>query len=113
MRNASAPFVRLRASGGGGEHWGNGRGGGRKVIAEPAEGEAGGLGDAHDVPEAGDGVTEGVEGAFRVGLDAGGGGEEDAGGADGAGRGATGNDDAVADAAGGLVAATGDDGEAL
>src|SRR5581483_5868149 len=82
---------------------------GREGVAEVAEREAGAVGDAHDVPDAGRGVAEGVEAAFGVECGSGGGGEDNAGGADGRGDGA-GREDAHADRACALVACASGDG---
>src|SRR5467141_3685897 len=74
----------------------------RKSVAEPAQREAGGLRDAHDVPASGDGVAEGVDATAGIERWAIGGGKNDAGRAN---RGAdrSSGDDAHAGGASGLV----------
>ena len=84
---------------------------GAKVSRNQRRREAGAVGDAHDVPEAGGGVAEGVEAAEGVHGGRVGGGEDDAAGADGGGDGA-GLDDAHADGAGTLIAGAGGYGSA-
>src|SRR5437660_10028105 len=54
-----------------------------KGIAEPAQREAGGLRDTHDVPASRDGVAKRVDAAARIECRAICGGKNDAGGADG------------------------------
>ena len=78
-------------------------GGGEEGVLEVAEAEACAVGDAHDVPDAGGGVAEGVEAALGVERRCGCGGEDYAGGADGGGDRA-GSEDAHADGTGALVA---------
>jgi len=84
---------------------------GEEGLLEPAKAKACGLGDAHDVPAAGDCVAEGVHTAPGVAGRRGGGGKNNAGCPDGGGDGA-GLKDAHADGTGALVARAGDDGRA-
>src|SRR5580658_11306174 len=65
-------------------------GGGHEGVAEVAEAEARAVGDAHDMPDAGRGVAEGVEAALGVERWGGGCGKDSAGGAGGRGEGAGG-----------------------
>src|SRR5438093_1616685 len=82
-----------------------------KGIAKPAQREAGGLRDTHDVPASRDGVAKRVDAAARIKCGAISGGKNDAGSAN---RSAdrSGRDDAHARGAGGLVACTGHNGRA-
>src|SRR2546429_130785 len=77
----------------------------RKSVAEPAQREAGGLRDAHDVPASGDGVAEGVDAATGIERWTIGGRKNHAGGANG-GADRSSGDDAHASGAGGLVTCT-------
>jgi hypothetical protein len=79
---------------------------GHEGVAEVAEAEARAVGDSHDVPDAGCGVTEGVDAAPGVERRCGGGGENDTGGPNGGGDRAWG-EDAHADGSGALVACAG------
>ena len=80
-------------------------------VAEPAQREACGLGHSHNVPAAGHGVAEGVETAEGIADGRIGGGEDDAGGADGGADGA-GLENSHADRACALIAGAGNDGRA-
>jgi len=80
-------------------------------IAEPAQGEASGLRDAHNVPASRDGVAKRVDAAMRIERGAIGGGKNDAGSADGGADGSS-RDDAHAGSSGGLIACASDNGSA-
>ncbi len=81
----------------------------KEGVFEVAEAEAGAVGHAHDVPDAGCGVAKGVEAALGVKGGGCSGGENHAGGADGGGDRA-GSEDAHADGASALIACASGDG---
>lgn len=84
---------------------------GEERFLEPAQAEAGALGNAHDVPEAGNGVAEGMQAALRVFGGLGSGCEDNTGGADGGGDRA-GLENAHADGSCALIAGAGGYGRA-